>query len=479
MISELVAVACEDGPDRCRLEVAFEPAPGTVEPLQWSYEVDAPEVAVPDLSVLPALPAAFVLACRLSQDLRVVEPLPPSVHEGARHVGATLARWYGLRPAELIAPLAPEPARPPWLRRRGGHGLFFTRGVDSWGTLLRLLDGPAADRPTHLIAVDGDVHLPDDVRTATTADTRAAAAAIGLPLIVVRTDARAAIDQHTDWGAHTHGSVLAGLGYLLRRGLRRVTVSPTYTGELARPWGSHPELEPAWSLPDLRVVHHDDGELRWERTQRIVDDPRVQASLQVCWEGSSARNCGRCEKCLRLRTALEVFGRQDAFAERFDAAWDPALIDALAWANAQQWSDTIDLCDQAGLVADELRQRWEGVPRRRATTGDAIRRAVQPRLPVVGDPAAGAQVARHLARLGLRVDHRAGADAEPALRADLVARSIHLSAEPRSLGGPWPLAEVRLDHLRPLLDVLGADPEAVEPFPSHPRLPSAARPAQR
>ena len=190
MIAELRAVALDRAADHLRLEVRFDAAPGTIEDLRWSYEVAAPGVAVEDLSVLAALPPAYVLACRLSQDLRVVETLPMAVHQSARWVGALLHRWYGWRPAELLAPIGADAVRPRWARRPLGRGVFFTRGIDSWGKLLRLLDGPRPERPTHLVTVDGDVHLADEVRTGTVAETRAAADRLGRPLVVVRTDLR-------------------------------------------------------------------------------------------------------------------------------------------------------------------------------------------------------------------------------------------------------------------------------------------------
>lgn len=481
MIAELTALDASTGSDGFVLTVRFDPAPGTVAAATWSYRVDDSASAVTDRSVLPALPAALVLACRLSQDLRVVEPLPPAVHRGARAVAAQLAAWYGWRPAELIAPMAEDPVVPARARRPRGRGVLFTRGVDSWGTVLRLLEAAPGERVTHLIAVDNEVHVPASVREAALADTRRTADELGLPLLVVRTDVRAAIDPHTDWGSDTHGSVFAGIGWLLRRSLDQIVISPTNSGDLLCPWGSHPDLEPAWSLADLAVEHLEDGEPRWARLARIGSDPRVVRSLQSCWQGSSERNCGACEKCLRLRSTLEVLGLADAYVDRFDVHWDPHRIDELPWSNAQAWCDLVDCLDLAGLRADPLRQRWERVPRRSVHGRAGADRPLQPRLPVDAPEELRPAVGRHLARLGLRVDHGPGPG--PADAALIVRRDERTPVATVRLGGAdgpaRPLAELRLEDLLGLLEALGASPDAAVAFASHDRLAQAVAAAQR
>lgn len=434
-----------------RLDISVTYAPGTLEPGTVRFEVEPGPDAVADASVLPLVPAALVLASRLGQDLRVTEPLPPSVHAGARQVADLLRRWYGWRPAELIAPLGPDPVRPTWAHRPRGTGLFFTRGVDSWGTLLELLDGPRRTRPTHLITLDNEVHLDPAVREAQLVETRRAADRVGLPLIVVRTDIRSLIDPHTDWGTQTHGSVLAGTGMLLRRTLGEVVIAPTHWTPLLRPWGSHPSLDPAWSLPDLTVTHHPGDEMRWRRVERIVADPVATDTLLVCWQGSGFRNCGRCEKCARLLTTLHLLGALDRTAHRFDAPFDPEAVTPDLVVSPHPWCDTIDHLDHVGVRADALRQRWEQVAVEGRPALWYQTRPRQPRLPVlVSGSAAGAaglaaRVGRQLAPLGLRVDHdRLAAASGPGIDPDGVPRSI--------------------EGARPVLEALGLDPADAVPF---------------
>ena len=435
------------------LDIDLTSAPGTLGGGTVRYSVEPGDVAVPDPSVIPLVPAAYVLACRAGQDLRVDEPLPPAMHRGARRVGQLLQGWYGLRPAELIAPLGAESVRPGWARRPRGRGVFFTRGVDSWGTLLERLDGPRRTRPTHLITVDNEVHVDQGVRDAQIAETQAVADRLGLPLIVVRTDVRHLLDPHTDWGTQTHGSVLAGIGALLRGTLEEVVISPTHWTPLLRPWGSHPDLDPAWSLPGLTVTHHPGDEMRWQRVARITEHPAVTDSLLVCWQGTGTRNCGRCEKCIRLLTSLHLLGRLEETADRFDVGFDPAAITPDLVVSPHPWCDTIDHLDRTGLRADALRQRWEQVDVRVRPSVWVQTRPVQPRLPLALESAlseaerstAVLAAGRKLAPLGLRIDHeRTGAVAGPALRPDQITEHV--------------------DDLLPLLAELGLDPAAAQPF---------------
>jgi hypothetical protein len=441
-------------------------------PATVSFEVEPGDGAVDDASVLPLVPAALVLACRLGQDLYVAEPLPPAIHRAARRVAGLLQRWYGWRPAELVAPLGSQPVRPAWARRRGGVGVFFTRGVDSWGTVLDRRDGPRHARPTHLITLDNEVHIPQPVRDAQLEDTRDAADRLGLPLVVVRTDVRGWLDPHTDWGTQTHGSVLAGIGFLLRSTLREVVISPTHWTPLLRPWGSHPDLDPAWSLPDLRVTHHPGDEMRWKRVERVLQNPIAADTLLVCWQGTGRRNCGRCEKCLRLLTSIELLGATDRLAERFDVPFDPEAITRDLVVSPHPWCDTIDHLDRVGSPADPLRQRWEQVRVEGRPAMWFQTRPRQPRLavgaaPSVAGPVAGPDAAagvaalqRRLAAIGLRIDHE-----RPAGGADLVVERAGSGWAVRVAGGPPVLvAELRMGHLDPLIDTLALDRSQIQPY---------------
>jgi hypothetical protein len=292
---------------------------------------------------------------------------------------------------------------------------------------------------------------------------------LGLPLVTVATDVRAALDPHTDWGTDAHGSVFAGIGLLLRPLLREVVISPTHWTPLLRPWGSHPELDPWWSTPDLTVTHHPGDEVRWQRVVRVTRHPEAARSLQVCWQGSTARNCGRCEKCLRLLTSLRLAGTEAATAHNFDVAFDPAAVGPELRVRPHPWCDTIDHIDRIGIEADELRQRWETVTILRAPGVRYEDRAVQPRLPLDRGRASADGVdrlARRLAPLGLRIDRLATpAPTDRALEiVDEQPLTVRIRPATGVGGDPIAVRELRLEHLLALLDDDERSPERLVPF---------------
>jgi hypothetical protein len=455
-ILELASTTVErrDGAVHHRSEIHFQHdklPPGSVTlsvPEEWADWVDHSPAAL--------VPVALVLAARLGDDLRVAAPIDADVQAACRRAIAVQSAWFGWRTPELIAPFGVD-RRP---RPKRNRALFFTGGIDSWGSLLALQEGPRRDRPTHLVMIDGDSHLPEAVRAATVARTRSTAERIGLPLVVVRSDLRALFDPHTRWDYETHGGVLAGTGYLLRNGLGRITIAATNSWPDAIPYGSHPLLDPLWATPHLDVVHHLPEERRWERTLRVAADPLARTTLDVCWEARQVGNCGRCQKCLMTMTSLVLSGRT-GWEGCFDVPWDPDNIAGISHANPTPLLISIEHCDAAGVVADPIRQRWEPI----SPGSDAVyryrRMPTGPRVPVrtpegrPPPPVVAVPLGRLLAPLGCRVDH-VGSDRD-GLVADVVDGRLQVAATGDDLR---PVSST--DDLIPLLDALGIapDPEA-------------------
>lgn len=372
-----------------------------------SFEVE--EAWAPFLRPGPEalLPTMLVLAARLGDDLRVDVPVHPAVRAAVADAHALQAAWWGWRPAALVAPegSVPTPAQP------AGRGLCFTSGVDSWGTLLDL---EAEGRPpTHLVTIDGDVHLPPAVRRTAVDLVARVAAERGLPQVVVRTDLRATIDPHTEWGRHAHGAALAGVGHLLSGGLGSLTIGSTNWWPDATPYGSHPGLDPRWSVPWLAVDHHGADEARWQRVVRVSAHRPAAEALQVCWTGSTDANCGRCAKCTHTLASL-VLGGHRGWEGRFRTTFDPRQVDDVPAVAAAVTNGLLEHCDLVGLAADPLRQRWEAIPNAPADRDDYRRLPLQQRVQVTAldghapGPELVRVAGRALAPLGLRLDHAVG-----------------------------------------------------------------------
>lgn len=269
-----------------------------------------------DRSAAPFLPVATVAALFAGEDLVVEPPVRAEQVQGVRAAAAVLAGWLGRRPPRLHT--CADPAEPPSVAP--GQALLFTRGIDSWASLLA-----HRDAVTHLLFVDGvePNHAPA-VRAQVRAATAEAAAAAGRPLLCVTTDARDHLDPLTVWD-HTHGAALVSAALLISPVLGTLQIASSHAPGTDRPWGTHPDLDPHWSTPRL-TVEHDRQRGRWDKTALVAGSDAALATLHVCWEGGGDRNCGRCRKCLLTMTALAALSALDR-CPRFDA---PLRVDAIA-----------------------------------------------------------------------------------------------------------------------------------------------------
>ena len=342
-----------------------------------------------DVGLTAFLPIVAVAAAARGEDLDVEGPVSPAVLAGTRRNLTTMAGWWGWREpairAEEAEPDTPQPGR--------GSGLFFSRGIDSWSSLLTLQ--AEGTPPTHLLTIR-DIELPRDadVHAQVVAETRRVATALGLPLVELSTDSRALLDPTDDW-TRTHGAVLAGFALLLRPLLARTYVAGTHGPRSQVPWGSHPDLDPGWSSESTELVHH---QADLDRTEKVAIVARSQTALDallVCWEGGGASNCGRCAKCLRTMTALQVVGALDR-ATTFDA---PLTAEAVRYAPSP---DTPSFVAEllTSLPPGELRAAWE----RHLPTDRPGRRLVTPPTIAVAGESYRSRVNGALAAIGARAD---------------------------------------------------------------------------
>ena len=352
--------------DRIRLEVdadrialvARVTAPG-VEETDVRLRVYAPELmAGVDASATPFLPVMTFLAGRLGTDLAIEAPVDGVALDNATRAAATLADWWGWRrPAMAAATTMPSRAR------SVGTGLWFSRGVDSMYTLHRALAGELVedDRPvelTHLLGLDWiDLPHAGSSMPVVWSETVAAAASLGVPLIRFSTDVRKVVDPFVRW-QHYYGAVFSGLGLLMGSLLGTVLLSSSELGPDPRPYGGHPALDPLWSASTTGVVAVGSERRRCDKVATIASDDWALTRLKTCWEADTARNCGRCVKCLATMTALHIVGALDR-CDRFDAELSPGAVRRAA---------RLVIPDTRAVVADvlahlsdddlELRDAW-------------------------------------------------------------------------------------------------------------------------
>ena len=78
------------------------------------------------------------------------------------------------------------------------------------------------------------------------------------------------------------GASLASAAMLLGPSLGRLYVPSSATEATLTPFGSHPLVDPLWSIDTLDVVHDAIGVDRVDKIANIIDFEPVWTSLRVC-----------------------------------------------------------------------------------------------------------------------------------------------------------------------------------------------------
>jgi hypothetical protein len=331
------------------LAAVVEPAQGRRRELRIGIDAEYGEWA--DSTVNPFVPLATLYATALGEDLTVETPASARLVAGAEQASALFAAWWGYRAARIEAPVQ-EPAP-----RGEAVAALFSGGLDTSATLIRSLGGDIDERATHLITMYGsEFRLSPRVQDEIFQGNVRAAAEYGLPLIRVTTNAQRCLRSVIGW-PRTHGAAFASLGLALGPLFRTVLVGASQLPDAERPHGSRPELDPLWST-EATTIRHDGAELgKLGRAEVVARSPIALNHLTVCWKVDTARNCGRCEKCLRTMTCLEVANALEK-TDRFDAPLTPEAVRA-----CEPTRSSSTLIEE--LVADipdshaELRAAWE------------------------------------------------------------------------------------------------------------------------
>jgi hypothetical protein len=242
-----------------------------------------------------------------------------------------------LRPVEVTVAAPVE-------RPRRGTGLVtgLSAGVDSFFTLLAHLPGQitAGEEVTHLLFNNVGSHGQREEDEAVFAERLARATALaarfGLPLIPVNSNIDGFIGLKFE---QTHTVRNAAVALLFQSRCRRMLYGSAYPYQSIQIWptGSmayaDPALLPALSTEAMALMDFGTAQSRFEKIAAIVDDPRVQSSLDVCVRdrvGGRFINCGQCKKCVRTLFALEILGRVEQFAAVFDLdAWREVRASAI------------------------------------------------------------------------------------------------------------------------------------------------------
>jgi hypothetical protein len=273
-------------------------------------------LTTPPSDASPYLAAALPLAMRRGEDLEVRGSVSPLLLARAELIQSVFGLWNPWLDRIRVRAEAEE-ARAP---ASDAVAAYFSRGVDSSYTATGERHGlPAL---THLLFVDGlDLHHDAAVRAEEVRLAGKAAAAIGMPLVVVASNVRELSEPLFDWldmaGAGL-SFVALSMGGLLGRAV--IPSSDTYMS--LAPNGTHPLLEPMFSTEGIEVEH---DHLERSRTAKVAwiaeRRPELLEYLKVCIAENRPDNCGRCDKCVLTMAALQAAGaleRATGFPDRMD-----------------------------------------------------------------------------------------------------------------------------------------------------------------
>ena len=362
---EIVDIRCAPG------ELSFTARIGGVEQRVWmrtGSELTPNADAALAIGLLPAMAGGGTLSVeaplseRLLRTQREFQAVQQAWSRGWEFSDLDLHEVGVSAPARAATAVAPT----------GRVAATFSGGVDSWSTIV------SEPEVTDLVFVQGlDLleRLPQHRRLAGQVESslREAAAEIGLPLHVVRTNLRELSDPLLPWEAY-FGCAVAAVALFLAPLFDRFLMPGDADHEVQDSSGANRMVDQLLSTESLEIVDAGGRHNRVERTAIVAGEPAARGSLRVCWENpDGAYNCGRCRKCLMTMVTLEALGVRDRVAT-FPAELDLDLLATLDLTRPvvlQLWEDVLDAVREAarpdlerpvGAVVRAAR-RLHGLPR--------------------------------------------------------------------------------------------------------------------
>ena len=208
-------------------------------------------------------------------------------------------------------------------------GMFFSGGIDSYGTLcanrLNYPEGHPGSIKDGLLLYGQNIESDNRPESFVKAFTELSAVAreSGVELIPVYSNVRL-LDENRKLFEINQSGILAAVAHAFSRRLTTVCIAATdsipglrqMNKSVCIPLGTHPLLDPCYSSSDLRIRHDGITLSRFDKTKIIAGVDAALRNIKVCgpnWPGS---NCGRCEKCIRTMLELLAAGaleKTDAF----------------------------------------------------------------------------------------------------------------------------------------------------------------------
>ena len=302
--------------------VHFDPAladrraPNIPEAL-W-YEFPAEYEADLYLGPEPFISALIPLAMAIGETIEVTAPISPRFAFNADRFMRVYAYWSPTD-FQTVPILTPGYQVPP-AREARGSALMFSGGVDSFHTLYSHLHDNQKVPPyclTHgifLFHFDQREHERPSYKQAAEVYSQLFTD-LGLKLICADFNtgkfapSRKWMSDHR-FQSMTHGAKLAGVGGVLAGGLERLYLASSNKFTTTIVYGTSILTVTLLSTETFDVVHSGFDRTRGQKVIELSEWPATYDHLRVCWwQPQGVQNCGRCHKCVRTMTTLEILGR--------------------------------------------------------------------------------------------------------------------------------------------------------------------------
>jgi hypothetical protein len=278
--------------------------------------------ALRELDASPFLPGLLVTAMWWNEKLTIDGPVSSRLLASVDEAVAAYRCLYPSLPT--IGVSAPSRELPPGDQ---ATACLFSRGVDSWYSLLTNLEAPGLNRPqlSHIVYVPSiDFMYGDENRARSIAATRRAAEDVGCTFVLLETNLRDFTERFQEWGI-TFGGGLAGMGLFLGERFSHLLLAASFPLGAPTSFGSHPALDPRFSTERTEIVHDGATASRVDKVRYLATRPVALENLKVCYHEDLEHNCGRCGKCVMTMLELHACRALDK-GPVFDTPLHPRLV---------------------------------------------------------------------------------------------------------------------------------------------------------
>ncbi|MDO4870522.1 MAG: hypothetical protein Q3996_00270 [Candidatus Saccharibacteria bacterium] len=249
--------------------------------------------------------------------------------------------------------------------------LLFSGGVDATSSLITMLDNQMSPR---LITLWGaDVKLDDvDGWTEKSNHTKYVADLFQLKYSLIKSNFRTFINESVLdslveksagdmwWHGFQHGIGILGHAapLIFKYNIAELHIAASFTYGNTVPCASDPTIDEHFTIAGNRTVHNGYDKTRQAKVKNIYcfknNHPEIgNLPIKVCWKSQGAKNCGKCEKC--MRTACEFLAEGGDVVglslEKFDGNYAKDFIINKFWLTENLRADWTGA--QASLIKND------------------------------------------------------------------------------------------------------------------------------